>query len=141
MITFLKKLGSVLAQGLAVVTGVWPLVAPLFGSGTAKAQVATTVVNDFTSIASLVITIETALQGQPGAAKLAALVPLVSNVIKTSEAVSGHKIANEDLFTKGCTEVAQGAVDILNALDAGTVKSTGTPTTTTTPTNPPLPNP
>ena len=119
--TFLKKLGQLLATLSAVAAGVYPLVQPLLGSGKAK-EITGTAVNDLTQIASLVVQIETALQGKPGAEKLAALIPLVANVVKTSEVVSGKKIANEDLFTKGVQELAQGAVDVLNSLheDAAT---------------------
>lgn len=113
--SFLKKLGSVLAKVAAVATGVYPLIQPALGSGKA-AQLTGTVVNDFTQISSVIVMIETALQGKTGAEKMAAVIPLVANIVKTSEVVSGKKIADEALFTKGIQELAQGAVDILNSL-------------------------
>ena len=113
--TFLKKLGSILANVAGVAMGVGPLIGPFLGSGK-SATVVGHVTNDLTQIAQMTLAIETALQGQQGTAKLAALVPLVSNIIKTSELVSGKKIANEALFTQACTEYAQATVDLLNAI-------------------------
>lgn len=118
MLTFLKKLGQILLNVAGVATGLGPLVGNLFGSGKAG-QVVGTVTNDLTSIAQLVVTIETAFAAIPnstGAQKLEALVPLVANIISTSQVVAGKKIAQSELFTKGCTEVAQGMVDILNSI-------------------------
>lgn len=122
MISFLKKLGADLAKFAAIAAGVGPIVLPLLGSGKAS-TVATTAVNDLTSIGQLALQIETAMQGQPGAAKLAALIPLVGNVIKTSELVSGKKIANPDLFNKSIQEFCQGTVDLLNSIDSGEAKT------------------
>ena len=122
MISFLKKLGADLAKFAAIAAGVGPIVLPLLGSGKA-ATVATTAVNDLTSIGQLALQIETAMQGQPGAAKLAALIPLVGNVIKTSELVSGKKIANPELFNKAIQEYCQGTVDLLNSIDQSEAKT------------------
>jgi len=113
--TFLKKLGQILATAGAVAFGVYPLIQPLLGSGKAK-DITGEAVNDLSAIGQLVVMIETALQGKPGPEKLAALLPLVENIVKTSELVSGKKIANDALFTQGVKEVSQGVVDILNSL-------------------------
>lgn len=126
--TFLKKLGQFLVQGIAVATGVWPLVSGFFGSGTKVAQTATTVINDLTQIGQVVVTMETALTATgSGADKLKAAIPLVANIVRTSEMVSGHKVANEALFTQACQEYVQATADLLNSLDSATVKSAGTP--------------
>lgn len=118
MLTFLKKLGQIILQVGGVATGLYPLVQPLLGSGKA-ATVAGTGVNDLTQIAKLVIQIEAAfgaVPGMTGAQKLQALVPLVKNIITTSEIVVNKKVANDELFSKGCTEIAQGVVDVLNSI-------------------------
>jgi hypothetical protein len=62
-----------------------------------------------------------------GAAKLAAATPLVATIIKGSELVSGHKIANETLFIQGCTDLTSAVAEILNSLDSGAVQSAGKP--------------
>ncbi len=125
--TFLKKLGQVLLQVVGVATGMGPLIAPFLGSGSKAATVAGTVVNDLTSIGSVVVQIETAFQALgpsvTGAQKLAAAIPLVANIIKTSEMVAGKKIANETLFTQAVTEYTQATVDLLNSLHESNVKT------------------
>jgi len=89
--TFLKKLGSFLAQGIALATGVWPLVAPLFGSNAKVQNTGTTIINDLTSIGGIVVQAEALIQSSgSGPAKLAAAAPLVANIVKTSELVAGH---------------------------------------------------
>ena len=117
--TFLKKLGQILLNVVGVAAGVGPIIAPFLGSGKAAAA-ATTTVNDLTAIGSLVLQIETAfaaVPGSTGAQKLQAAIPLVSNIIKTSEMVSGKKIANEAMFTQACQEFTQATVDLLNSID------------------------
>lgn len=112
--TFLKKLGQLLLKGTTLAAGVYPLVQPLLGS---KAGAAVgTVVNDLNLIAGQVNTIELALSGKIGADKFAALLPLVAQIIRTSELVSGKEIADEAKFQAGVGEVAQGVVDILNSI-------------------------
>lgn len=118
--TFLKKLGVLLVNLAGIAAGVGPLLTPFLGSGKVAAGVGT-VVNDLTAIGSTVVQIETAFAGLPpgttGAQKLAAAVPLVGNIIKTSELVAGKKIKNEALFTQAITEYTQATVDLLNSID------------------------
>lgn len=125
--SFLKKLGNVLKIAInvaGVAAGVGPILSPLLGSAAGKVnQVITTANNDLTSIGSLVVMIETALQGKPGVEKLQALIPLVKNIVATSELVAGKKIANEAMFEKGVEGLAQGVVDVLNSLHEDAVKA------------------
>lgn len=123
--TFLKKLGSILVNLAGIAAGVGPIITPFLGSGKA-ASVTGTVVNDLTSIGSTIVTIETAfaaIPGATGAQKLAASIPLIGNIIKTSELVAGKKIANEALFTQAVQEYAQATVDLLNSIDQAEAKS------------------
>lgn len=122
--SFLKKLGLVLAQVGATAVGVGPLVAPFFGSGSQKvAQIVQVVSNDLAAISQVVIQIETALQGKEGVEKFRAAVALVGPIIRTSQLVSGKKIADEALLQRGIEEVTQGVVDILNSLHQDSVKT------------------
>jgi hypothetical protein len=123
--TFLARLGSFLAKGIALLSGLGPLVSPLFGSK--SGAVVNTVTQDLTSIGSVVVSAEAVLGSGTGPQKLAAAAPLVANIVKTSELVSGHKIANETLFIQGCTDLTNAVVEILNSLDGGAVQSTGQP--------------
>jgi hypothetical protein len=120
IVTFLKKLGQILVNVAGVAVGIGPIITPFLGSGKAG-TVASTVVNDLTSIGQVVVQIETAFAGLPagsttGAQKLQAALPLVSNIVKTSELVVGKKIANEALFTQACQEYTQATVDLLNSI-------------------------
>ncbi|MBO0887486.1 hypothetical protein J2P12_00135 [Candidatus Bathyarchaeota archaeon] len=123
--SFLKKLGQIIANVAGVAAGVGPIVIPFLGAGKAPA-VAATGINDLTSIGSLVVQIEAAfaaIPGSTGAQKLQAAVPLVANIVRTSEMLAGKKIHDETLFTKGCTEITQGVVDLLNSIDQGEAKT------------------
>lgn len=122
MLSFLKKLGAFLAKAVMIASDVGPIIEPFLGSSKA-ATVATTAINDFTVLGQNVLTIETALQGATGPAKLAALIPLETNIIKSSELVAGKKIANEALFTQACQEISQGVVDLLNSIDPSEAKT------------------
>jgi DNA mismatch repair protein MutH len=120
--SFLKKLGVFLAKGAKIgaqLAGILPMVQPMLGS--AGPQIVKGV-NDFSQIAAMISLIEVAMQGKPGNEKFAAVIPLIRNIVLTSEAVSGKKIQNDLLFTKGVEEVAQGMVDILNAVHPDEVK-------------------
>jgi hypothetical protein len=124
--TFLKKLGQVLLKVVGIAAGVGPIVEPFLGSGKA-ATVTTTAVNDLTSIGQVIAQIETAFAAIPnstGAQKLQAALPLVSNIIATSELVVGKKVSNPALFTQACQEFTQATVDLLNAIDPNEVKTT-----------------
>ena len=124
--TFLKKLGTVLLKVVAIAAGVGPVIQPFLGSGKV-ASVAATAENDLTSIGQVVVQIETAFAAlgpsATGAQKLQAAIPLVANIIKTSELVVGKKIANEALFTQACQEYTQATVDLLNSIDQSEVKT------------------
>src|SRR5438309_2104463 len=107
--SFLKKLGQVLVNVVGIAAGVGPIILPFLGSGKA-AQIAGTTVNDLTAVGSVVVQMETAfatIPGSTGAQKFQAAIPLVGNIIKTSELVVGKKIANEALFTKAIEEYTQ----------------------------------
>lgn len=123
--TFLKKLGQVLAQGIALATGIWPLVSPLFGSKAQQAgTVAGTVVNDLTQIAQIVTSTEAIIQTPgSGAAKLEAAGPLVYNVLVTSEAFAGHKIANPDAAKAAAAKLTSAVADFMNALSPDGIKT------------------
>lgn len=131
--TFLSKLGLILAKGLSILTGASPLISLVLGSAHPQAQAEVqTVSQDLTQIGQVVVTAESLLQGTGnGATKLAASTPLVASIVKTSEMVSGHQIANESLFMQGCTKITSGVADVLNSLSDKNLQSSGTPATVT----------
>lgn len=119
---FLKKLGAALANAAAIAAGIGPLIAPFVGAKAAPVLAAG--INDLTQI-SATITSAQALITTPGsgAQKLAAVTPLVLQILKTSEAFGGMKIADETLAAKGAQEVAQGVVDFMSAIHPDAVKT------------------
>lgn len=125
--TFLKKLGQILASIAGVAIGVGPIIKPFLGSGKA-AQVVDTGVNDLTAIGQVIAQIETAFAAVPnstGAQKLQAAIPLVGNILATSQLIAGKKIANADLYQKAIQEFAQATVDLLNAVHPDEAKHEG----------------
>lgn len=124
--SFLKKLGQILAR-VVQVAGVASGLMPFLGS---KAQAVltgpvNTAVNDLTAVGGVIVQVETALQGKTGPDKLAIAIPLVANIVRTSELVSGHQVGDEAKFVQGVKEIAQGVVDVLNSLKSDNVKETG----------------
>jgi hypothetical protein len=121
--SFLKKLDQVALQIGATAIGVGPLIAPLFGSkGDQTTGVINTASNDLTLIAQVVVQIETALQGQTGADKRKAAIALIGPIIKTSQMVSGKKIADPVLLETGIGQITDGVVAVLNSIHEESVK-------------------
>jgi len=114
--TFLKKLGNFLAQAVAIATGVGPIVMPFLGSGRAQ-QIATTAVNDLTQLSQIAVMAE-ALNQTPGsgAAKLAASTPLALQILRSSQAFAGKKIADEALAEQGASKIISGLADFMNSI-------------------------
>lgn len=121
--SFLKKLGQAAAQIGALALGIGPLVSPLFGSkGDQIGGQIQTISNDLTLIAQVVVQIETALQGQDGADKRRAAIALIGPIIRTSQIVSGKKIANPALLETGIGQITDGVVAVLNSIHEESVK-------------------
>lgn len=116
--SFLKKLGTILANAAGIAVGVGPIIQPFLGSGKAS-QIEATVVNDLTQISQIVTMVESVVQTPgSGAQKLAAATPLVLQILKTSQAFSGKKIANEALAEKAAADIVTGVVEFMNAINA-----------------------
>ena len=123
--SFLKKLGMVLAGVASTALGIGPLVTPLLGSGSKATGVVSAITNDLTSIGSVIAQVETIFAGQDGTGpqKFKAAVALVSPIIMTSQLVSGKKIADAQKLKDGIAGVTQGMVDILNSLHPDSVST------------------
>lgn len=113
--TFLKKLGQILVKGIGIATGLLPLVqAAVPGS----AAVVATVSKDLAEIGQIIVTTEQlgASLGLPGPDKLRAATPQVIQILLTSSLLVGKPIANPALLTQGAQKIADGMVDVLNAV-------------------------
>lgn len=121
--SFLKKLGMVLAGVASTALGIGPIVTPLLGGGTKASGVVSTITNDLTLVGSVITQVETIFAGQDGTGpqKFKAAVALVGPIIRTSQLVAGKKIADEAKFKDGINGVTQGIVDVLNSLHPDSV--------------------
>jgi len=113
--TFLKKLGQILAKGLEVASGLSPLITQFLPNNAGTVQI---VSHDLAQVAQIIVEIETigATLGTAGPDKLKMATPLVAQVILQSALLANHEIANPDLFRQAANEYAQATVDLLNSL-------------------------
>lgn len=113
--TFLKRLGVILARGIEIATGVLPLASQFLPNSAGTLQV---VSQDLAQVSHIVVEIETigAALGVKGPDKLKMAAPLVAQVLLQSSLLVNHKIANPQLFQQASSEIAQGVVDLLNSL-------------------------
>lgn len=121
--TFLSKLGGLIVKGLAIVTGIAPIIQQIAPQA---AGALTVVSSDLVQIASIVQNVEVFGQslGLSGADKLRGAGPLVAQIVLTSALMANKKVANGPLFTQACTEIAGGVADLLNSLHADAVTET-----------------
>ena len=124
---FLTVVGNILSKVIAVVSGF--NFGALFPAGSTAAKDVAAVTDKLEQAASFVMTAEGMFQAafgpdqKNGAQKLAAATPFVAKLIQSMEILAGKKIKNEDLFTRGCSEITGGLADVLNAYEspAGTL--------------------
>lgn len=121
--SFLKRLGQILATVGSMAIGIGPLVSPLFGSkGDPVANAAGVAANDLTLIGQVIVQMETALAGQNGADKRKAAIALVGPIIQSSQAISGKKIADPTMMQLGIGQITDGMVAVLNSIDQDATK-------------------
>lgn len=125
--SFLKKVGQVLATAVGVLTGIGPIFAAAI-PGSRDDRVVTKVVDTLAQISGVVVQVEafsTALTDKSisGADKLRAAAPLVEKVIRSSELIVGREIADEKRFSAAVTALTSAWVDILNSLKDEGVKA------------------
>jgi hypothetical protein len=119
--TFLKKLGQFLAKAAAIELGLGPLLQPFLGSAAPAVAVA---VNDLTQVAQIATMVEAVNQtAGSGADKLKAATPLVLQILRTSQAFAGKKIADEPLAEDGASDIVTGIVKFMNAIHPDEVKT------------------
>lgn len=118
--TWLKKVGQFLVEGISRVMEWFPFLAPLtpLTQGSTK-----NIESDLGAIQNIIVAVESILTAPgSGAAKLTAAVPLVKTFIQNSSILVGKNVANQTLFTTACTEITQGVVDLLNSIEPPSAK-------------------
>lgn len=123
--SFLKKLGQVVANVAGIVSGI----GPFFGAAIPGASgTITKITSEIQQLAGVIATVEAIGQAVstplPGTEKLKAATPLVAQVILSSSVMVGKKIADPAKFQAGCAQLASGMADILNSLSDNQVTVT-----------------
>ena len=113
---FLKKLGQIVAQGLALFTGFAPILTKVIPQTGQEVQV---ISKDFSAVADVVANVEAIgnLSGLTGAQKAAAAGPLVAQIVLSSSVFTNLKIKDTAAFNKACVTIAGGVADLLNSVD------------------------
>lgn len=120
--SFLKKLGQIIATGIEIITGIGPILsAAIPGSSGVIGKVA----NDLQSIAQIVIQAEAmgAALGLSGADKLRAATGPVVQILMQSELIAGHPVTDAAALTTAAQNIINGVVAALNAINANAIKT------------------
>lgn len=123
--TFLKKLGGIIAQVSGIFLGFAPfLTKEVPGTG----NVVQIVSKDLAAIADAVTNAEAIgqLQGLSGADKAKALGPIVAQIIMSGTLVANKKIGDQAGFLAACTTIGGGVADLLNAIHQDSVQTVTT---------------
>ena len=120
-VSFLKQFGLDVMKGVQIFMGIEPIAAQ-----TLQAVNPTVAgkLDSFEQFAAQAMTIESGFaaafgpSNKTGAAKLAALVPQIQQIVLSSQFLTGKKIGDTALFTKAMQEYAQATADLLNSLQA-----------------------
>jgi|SRR5579871_97170 len=133
--SFLKKLGTFLAQELPVAASAIPALAPFLNlalpasAQPAAEKVEATVSSEVSLMTQAVVSTETMANaigspGLTGAQKAAAAGTGVLQVLLASEAMAGKKIADPAGAQKAAVTIAGGLADFWNAVDGSAVPNT-----------------
>lgn len=130
MISWLKKYGLTILKDIGIVAGFLPAVAS--AAGESSNPTVTKVSDTLTGVANIIQTIEGAFAAaygaaQTGTAKMAAVLPFVSQLVQqwlADNFPGSAEIGDQTLFQKGVGEIAQGVVDVLNSLKSTPETST-----------------
>lgn len=115
--SFLNKLGSVLAKGIGIASVVSQASKDL-GYNQSLDPYADYTNNEMVLLASVITDTEAIKQtlSLPGDQALKAATPRVSQIILKSALMIGKVVTNPGLFNRGCSKIADGFVDILDAV-------------------------
>ena len=122
--SFLKKFGVVLLEGLKIVTGIAPIIEASAPQTTAAL---TAVSSTFDRILQAVATVEAvgAALSLPGAQKAIAVAPLVEQELLALCKARGWQIADEAKFKAACLAIGGDVADLMNAVKPDAVQTTG----------------
>lgn len=126
--TFLKKLGQIIATGVELVTGFAPILTALHPSTT---PVVTTVQNDLSAISQIVVQAEAlgAALGLNGPDKLRAATGPVVQILMQSELIAGKPMSDTaaQALNTAAQQIINGVVTVLNAVHESAATTTALP--------------
>lgn len=124
--TFLKKLGQIIVKGIGIATGLLPIIQATVPQASGTIQV---VSKDLAEIGQIIVAVEAmgASLGLAGPDKLHAAAPQVVQILLQSALLANKPIANPQLLAQGAQKVADGMVDVLNAVHESAAVETPTP--------------
>ena len=113
--TFLKKLGIILAKGVQIAAGFGPMVSAVAPKYVGNLAIVSKSLSEIAALVAQVEVMGIAL-GLSGAQKLEAATAAAVNIVLQSAMMVGRTIDNPALFRQGVQKVVNGVVDILNSL-------------------------
>lgn len=131
--TFLSKAGAAILKIGATVTGIMPYLTEagqiISAIDPAAAKTVTAVESDIAAMLGVVVQVEAIGQAVTapltGPQKLQAAIPLIGQLVSSSAAMVGKKVANQALYNQAIAEMAQAAADLANSLDPNSLMVTG----------------
>lgn len=121
-VSFLKQFGLDILKGIQIFEGIAPVAVTAAQAVGAISATQAGKIDTVVQMASAGLDIEsnfTAAFGSAnptGAAKFAALVPRVQQIVLDSQLLTGKQVGNSALFTTAMQEYSQATVDLLNSL-------------------------
>lgn len=118
------KLGTSLSGVQNYVTEAGTIISALDPKAAATVTKVESEIGSFLTVVTQVDAVGAAVTpGLTGAQKLQAAIPLVGQVVSSSAAMVGKKIANQALYNQAMQEYAQASADLANSLEANTVSA------------------
>lgn len=121
--TFLKKLGQIIAEGIAIIGGIAPI---LQATNPQAGTVVQTISKDLEQVGQIVIQVEAmgAALGLSGADKLRAAVGPVVQILMSSELLAGKPVTDAAALNQAAQDIINGVVKALNAVHPSAATST-----------------
>ncbi len=115
--SLLKRIGSIVAKGLTIATGVSPVIIREIPGAAGVVSALNDGLGEISKVVTDVEAVAQALGTLNGADKLKAAMPLVLQVVMNSGLLEGKVIIDPALFNDGIKDLTNGVVKILNSID------------------------
>lgn len=129
-VSFLKQFGLDVLKGVQILEGIAPVAVTAAQAAGAISTTTAGKVDTMTQMLAAALDVEQSFASAfgptnpTGAAKFAALVPKVQQIVLDGETIAGKQVGDPALFTKAMQEYTQASVDLANSLK-GNVQTNG----------------